>query len=601
MTRCPTAPRSAQVLALFSMVAALAACGGGGGGGGGEDSPAPPAAGPAVSAPASGSPPSQQATSAARVAGVDLVQGFVFPSTDSSLLLVSNRDVIVKVNVTTTNTAEARPTGTLRIEDGNGTLIEERALTVPSAALQSTVPVVPDFTHFYTATVPASAVKAGLRLTVQLANGQPATVVTPRVGGSNAITFVAVPVRIQGTAAQVFTGAASYLAAQMPVSTVTTVTHAVFPSQKVTALPTTDAQWSTAMRDVLGEMAELHRLENASDRTFYYGFLPKRTYGITGLGYMPGPAAVGIDFPTQPDAVMTTLVHEVGHNFSLPHAPCGVASSEDPAYPYANATLGAGSRFIWGYDKRRNAFVDPRPTTVHDLMSYCDGDTFSDFNYRRMQSYLTPADRLSATGGVSIKSITDAVETGPQELLLVSGRIEGDRAELGNVKSFTGVPRSIPAGAYVLRVVTAAGTVDHPFAPMALDHSSAFLPFHLAIPNPGQVVSMQVLAADGKVLAERRAGSPVTTDRTKAVAAAATTVSETGGVLHLRWDAAAQRSLTVIHVGDTRTVLAQDLASGSADLPTAALAPGGSFELIFSDGLNSVRVTAPRGAGGSVK
>jgi hypothetical protein len=146
----------------------------------------------------------------------------------------------------------------------------------------------------------------------------------------------------------------------------------------------------------------------------------------------------------------------------------------------------------------------------------------------------------------------------------------------------------------VLRVVTAAGTVDHPFAPMALDHSSAFLPFHLAIPNPGQVVSMQVLAADGKVLAERRAGSPVTTDRTKAVAAAATTVSETGGVLH-------QRSLTVIHVGDTRTVLAQDLASGSADLPTAALAPGGSFELIFSDGLNSVRVTAPRGAGGSVK
>ena len=44
------------------------------------------------------------------------------------------------------------------------------------------------------------------------------------------------------------------------------------------------------------------------------------------------------------------MLHEVGHNLSLRHAPCGDPSNPDPNYPYANATMGAGNRFIWGYD-----------------------------------------------------------------------------------------------------------------------------------------------------------------------------------------------------------------------------------------------------------
>ena len=29
-------------------------------------------------------------------------------------------------------------------------------------------------------------------------------------------------------------------------------------------------------------------MEQASRQTYYYGFMPKRTYGLAGLGYMPG-------------------------------------------------------------------------------------------------------------------------------------------------------------------------------------------------------------------------------------------------------------------------------------------------------------------------
>jgi len=298
-------------------------------------------------------------------------------------------------------------------------------------------------------------------------------------------------------------------------------------------------------------------------------------------------------------------LHELGHNFSLPHAPCGVEGNPDPQYPYANAALGAPGRYIWGYDKRRNVFIDPRPADQHDLMSYCDSSTFSDFNYRRIQSHLTPADGLSAAAGASIRSAAETTAVAaPQELLLITGRIIGDRAELGPVKAFTGTPRAVPSGTYVLRVETASGTVDHPFAPRTMDHSTAFLPFQLTIPNPGRIVSLQVRSADGKVLVQRRASAAVAAaapDRAQAFAKAAVDASEANGVLRLRWDATAYPSLTVIHAGVGRTVLAQDLASGAADLPTASLAAGGTFELILSDGLNAVRVTAARGKPGSTR
>ena len=336
------------------------------------------------------------------------MQSLVFPSGDSALVLVANKAVLVRVNAITTNAQEAKPAGVLRVETSTGQLVQQFALTAPSGTLPSAVPAAPTSTNAYSAVVPANLVRSGLRLTASLANGQPVTTINPRVGGGVAMRLVAVPIQIAGTTGQVASGVASHLQARAPVASVTLQVRAAYVPRGVTSLPTTEDEWDTAFSRVLSELSNLHMLEQASDESYYYGFMPKRTYGLSGLGYRPGNAAVGFDLPSNPTAVRETLAHELGHNFSLPHAPCGGPANPDPNYPYANAQLGATGRYIWGYNFETSTFVDPRRTNIHDMMSYCDGDTFSDYNYRKIQVYLTPADRsvqvASASGAVSVAS-----------------------------------------------------------------------------------------------------------------------------------------------------------------------------------------------------
>ena len=69
---------------------------------------------------------------------------------------------------------------------------------------------------------------------------------------------------------------------------------------------------------------------------------------------------------------------------------------------------------------------------------------------------------------------------------------------------------------------------------------------------------------------------------------------ERAGRLTPTWDASTLRHLSVVHVGDRRTVLALDLMGGSASLATDALPAGGRFEFIGSDGINSVSLQRPR-------
>ena len=70
----------------------------------------------------------------------------------------------------------------------------------------------------------------------------------------------------------------------------------------------------------------------------------------------------------------TTIAHELGHNLSLYHAPCGGAGGPDPAFPYPDGSTGA-----WGYDFRYGgALATPfRP----DLMSYCGPAWISDYHF----------------------------------------------------------------------------------------------------------------------------------------------------------------------------------------------------------------------------
>ena len=578
----------------FAMLAALAvsACGGG------SDTlttapqthapPPGPAPAPAP-APAPGPAPAPQAPGNYSVASVELGQALLFPSQDSALVLVANRAVLAKFNVVSSADPTVKPSGIVRVENAAGQLLQELPLDVPSGALPARAPLRPSFADSYSVTIPAALVQPGMRLTPHMT--PPAlneVTLAPRVGGGVTVRLVAIPIQIGATLGQIVDRPDAYLAARMPVTGVTREDHAPFVSRAVTQLPTTAAQWNTAFPLILNELDDLHLLENATSRTYYYGFVPKRTFGLAGIGYRPGNAALGFDLPSQPLVVKETMVHEVGHNLSLAHAPCGGPAGVDAQYPYANALLGAGNRFIWGYDAETRRFIDPTPTESHDLMSYCNGDRFSDYNYRKMQGYLTPTDRA-----LSVNDPQASLDVA-QELVMVSGQVRAGVLALQPLKLLHGNPRwPDAAGPYLLRITTQQGRiVEYRFAAKEIDHLPDQQRFGFTIPHPGGIAKLDVLL-NGQVLMakELRKRALAVTGETPAVALLA---SEQAGVLHVKWDAAQHPYLSVTHIGLKRSVLALQLEGGSAALSVAALPPGGLFEFGLSDGLNGERILRER-------
>ena len=71
----------------------------------------------------------------------------------------------------------------------------------------------------------------------------------------------------------------------------------------------------------------------------------------------------------------STVAHELGHNMSLRHAPCGGAGGPDPAYPNSGGTIGA-----WGFNSTDSLLVGPH---FPDLMSYCRPRWISDYSFTK--------------------------------------------------------------------------------------------------------------------------------------------------------------------------------------------------------------------------
>ena len=88
--------------------------------------------------------------------------------------------------------------------------------------------------------------------------------------------------------------------------------------------------------------------------------------GRAGSAYLRGKVFISRLNPT-------TIAHELGHNLSLYHAPCGGARGSDPGFPTPDGSIGT-----WGYDFRHGgALASPGRA---DLMSYCE-DWISDYHF----------------------------------------------------------------------------------------------------------------------------------------------------------------------------------------------------------------------------
>ena len=102
-----------------------------------------------------------------------------------------------------------------------------------------------------------------------------------------------------------------------------------------------------------------------------------------GLGTLGGRTSTS-------SANSETIAHELGHNMSLQHAPCGFPSGIDAAYPYQDGMIGA-----WGYDFSSGRLIGPMNV---DLMTYCDPHWISDYHFdKALRFRLSDEDASEAT------------------------------------------------------------------------------------------------------------------------------------------------------------------------------------------------------------
>ena len=106
---------------------------------------------------------------------------------------------------------------------------------------------------------------------------------------------------------------------------------------------------------------------------YYMGMKSQVTGPVLGVAYISGQNSFSLP-------LSDTIAHELGHNLSLRHAPCGGPAGVDSSFPYADGSVGT-----WGYDFRGNGSVI-RPTRP-DLMSYCDPSWISDYHFSNAFRY----------------------------------------------------------------------------------------------------------------------------------------------------------------------------------------------------------------------
>ncbi len=171
--------------------------------------------------------------------------------------------------------------------------------------------------------------------------------------------------------------------------------------------------------DLLREIVAIRVLEGGGGH--YMGMMPE------GGGLASRRSSISGPYPG-------TIAHELGHNMSLAHAPCGGAVGPDPLFPDPHGRIGA-----WGYDIRRGRLVPP---TRRDHMSYCHPTWTSDYHFTKALRY-----RLVDEGVAAEAHATASVES-----LLLWGGVDSTDAPFLNPAFVVDAPPALPdsAGDYTV-------------------------------------------------------------------------------------------------------------------------------------------------------
>ncbi len=257
----------------------------------------------------------------------------------------------------------------------------------------------------------------------------------------------------------------------------------------------------------LGSLQD-HWMENAEADEYYHGIFIYGRDGPGGVAYLSGHVGLSLDpYEYNNGSLLDDYYifpHEMGHNYSLRHAPCGGPAGVDPNYPYRNARLGPrrGWKFI------ENRFIDSRET-YYDLMSYCGPRSVSDYNFKKAGGYLEQVGRLAAQQPPQVvaSNTSDYVpltRTGKRaQGLALTGHVD-DQGQWSFRRAVYSDRNPLPIDllavhSHIVTLFDVNGTEisSQSFSPMKIVHGTGFgWGVRIAVPN-SQPVELVVTDLDG--------------------------------------------------------------------------------------------------------
>ncbi len=541
-------------------------------------------------------------TNPVQISGLEFAQVQSQAANDPYQRLNPGQETWVRAYVNATTANRAAPV--VRLTGFNatqvlGTLDMVGPATLPQLAEGQTPPDSQRYNlgQTFRVQLPSAWVDAGLRVRVEvdpdnLVGARTSQEASPSMGSATRLTVVIVPL-VSGSNTPTLPTQATVLnelAKVLPLARdqITVQFRAPYPLTSVTDGVDTSAEWGSA----LSELDQLRRRE--APTTLYYGLVrPMVGAGTAGIGYVNSPTSrspslSSLGWDASRSSWIRIMVHELGHNFSRGHTACGTTPT-DATYPYANGAMPPVPLF----DSNADSIVAPGTgATASDVMGYCNGAWFSDYNYRAVQGFLE-----AQRGMGNVGRFTSAAAAQP--LLVVNGSISEGSARIDRVAPGRGALPPVEDSPYELVVTTTEGvTVRVRVAATEVDHAETPTQhFTGVIPHPGSIARIAVLR-DGRTLGERSA-APARAQAAGAPAPDTTPWAQRrvdGTRTSFTWNAARYPLATIEHVqpDGQRSVLALQAQGGQTTLETAHLPAGGVFEIGLSDGLNVATLTLQR-------
>lgn len=245
---------------------------------------------------------------------------------------------------------------------------------------------------------------------------------------------------------------------------------------------------------LLEELTLLYKAEGLRGH-LYGAMLPSPRTARTGIGYISlEPIAAG-------ELSAQVIAHELGHNMSLKHAPCGGATAPDKHFPYTGGAVG-----VWGYDFHAERVVFPG--LYKDVMGYCTPAWGSDYHFKRALAF-----RLSREAGAAARASAQRAKT---EALLLWGNTgrgpdAGPRIEPAFVaETYPSLPEG--PGPYRIDGTGAAGEPLFSFSFDPVEDEFGGGPFAFAVPlDPaweGELAEIVLTGPDGEARLRRDGESP---------------------------------------------------------------------------------------------